>query len=152
MSNLRQGGLCSMTVTWSPDDLARIDSAHELEIAVKRADGTLRRWVPIWVVCAGEQVYVRTWHRRETGWFGHVLLSRRARIRVPGLQADVAVADVGEGAAQLRVDIDAAYRTKYRRYGSSSVDAMVSAAAAAATLQISLDRQATAGSHGADGG
>ena len=67
-----------MTGTWSPDDLARIDSAHELEIAVKGADGTLRRWVPIWVVCAGEQVYVRTWHRRETGWFGHVLLSRRA--------------------------------------------------------------------------
>ena len=128
-----------MTGTWSPDDLARIDSAQELEIAVKRADGTLRRWVPIWVVCAGEQVYVRTWHRRETGWFGHVLLSGRARIRVPGLQTDVAVADVGEGAAQLRMDIDAAYRTKYGRYGSSSVDAMVSAAAAAATLRVSPD-------------
>jgi hypothetical protein len=27
---------------WYPDDLARIDLAHELEIAVKRADGTLR--------------------------------------------------------------------------------------------------------------
>ncbi len=134
-----------MTGTWSAYDLARIDSAHELEIAVKRADGTLRRWVPIWVVRAGEQVYVRTWHRRETGWFGQVLLSRRARIRVPGLQADVAVADVGEGAAQLRVDIDAAYRTKYGRYGSSSVDAMVSAAAAAATLQISPDRAGNGG-------
>jgi hypothetical protein len=129
-----------MTVTWSPDELARIDSAHELEIAVKRADGTLRRWVPIWVVCAGEQVYVRTWHRRETGWFGQVLLSGRARVRVPGLEVDVAVTDVGEGAAQLRADIDGAYRTKYGRYGGSSVDAMVGAEAAAATLQISPDR------------
>ena len=130
-----------MTVTWSSDELARIGAADELQIAVKRTDGTLRRWVPIWVVCVGEQVYVRTWHRRETGWFGQVLLSRRARIRVPGLQADVAVQDVGEGPAQLRADVDAAYRTKYGRYGSSSVDAMLAAAAAAATLQISPERE-----------
>ena len=125
--------------TWSPDELERIGSAAELEIAVKRAGGTSRRWVPIWVVCVGEHVYVRTWHRRETGWFGHVLDSRRARIRVPGLEADVVVEDVGEGTVQLRADIDAAYRTKYRSYGSSSVDAMVAEAAAAATLQLSRD-------------
>jgi hypothetical protein len=82
-------------------------------------------------------VYVRTWHRRDTGWFGHVLKSRRARIRVPGLEADVAVEDVGDGTAQLRADVDAAYRTKYGSYGSSSVDAMVAEPAAAATLRLS---------------
>lgn len=129
-----------MAVTWSADELARMDAADELEIAVERADGTLRRWVPIWVVCVGAQAYVRTWQRRETGWFGHVLLTRRARVRVPGLQADVAVADVGGAADQLRADVDAAYRAKYGGYGSSSVDAMVSAAAAATTLQISPER------------
>jgi hypothetical protein len=128
-----------MTDTWTPDELERIGSAAELEIAVKRADGTLRRWVPIWVVSVGEHVFVRTWHRRDTGWFGHVLKSRRARIRVPGLEADVAVDDVGEGTAQLRADVDAAYRTKYGSYGSSSVDAMVAEAAAAATLQFSRE-------------
>ena len=127
-----------MTATWSPDELERIDSAGELEIAVRRADGTLRRWVPIWVVRVGEQVYVRTWHRRETGWFGHVLGSRRGRIRVPGLEADVAVADVGDGTAQ-RADIDTAYRRKYGSHGSSSVEAMVSEAAAVATLQLSRE-------------
>lgn len=128
-----------MTATWSPDELQRIGSAQELEIAVKRADGTVRRWVSIWVVCVGDQVYVRTWYRRETGWFGHVLDSRQARIRVPGLEADVAVADIGGGPAQLRADIDAAYRTKYGSSGSSSVDAMVAGAAAAATLQLSRE-------------
>ena len=125
-----------MTDTWSPDELERIGSAAELEIAVKRADGTVRRWVPIWAVSVGEHVYVRTWHRRDTGWFGHVLKSRRARIRVPGLEADVAVADVGDGTAQLRADVDAAYRAKYGSYGGSSVDATVAEAAAAATLQL----------------
>ena len=129
-----------MTARWSADDLRLIAAAGELQIAVRRSDGSLRKWLPIWVVCAGEEVYVRTWHRRETGWFGQVLLSGRARIRVPGLEVDVAVTDVGEGAAQLRADIDGAYRTKYGRYGSSSVDAMVGAEAAAATLQISPDR------------
>ena len=49
-----------MTDTWSPDELERIGSATELEIAVRRADGTGRRWVPIWAVCVGERVYVRT--------------------------------------------------------------------------------------------
>ena len=85
-----------MTTAWSARELERICSAKELQIATKRADGTLRRWVPIWVVCVGDQVYVRTWYRREDGWFGQVLGSRRARIHVPGLEADVAVEDVGE--------------------------------------------------------
>ena len=125
-----------MTDTWTPDELERIGSAAELGIAVKRTDGTLQRWVPIWAVSVGEHVYVRIWHRRDTGWFGHVVKSRRARIRVPGLEAAVAVDDVGEGSAQLRADVDAAYRAKYGSYGSSSVDAMVAEAAAAATLQL----------------
>lgn len=70
-----------MIVTWSPEELNSICSAVELHIAIRRSDGRLRRWTPIWVVCVDEQVYVRTWYRRETGWFGHALLSRRARCR-----------------------------------------------------------------------
>jgi hypothetical protein len=60
-------------VTWSPEELNSICSAVELHIAVIRPGGRLRRWTPIWVVCVDEQVYVRTWYRRETGWFGHAL-------------------------------------------------------------------------------
>ena len=61
-----------MSVTWTPDELQRIGGAPELEIASRRADGVLRRWVLIRVVSTGGQVYVRTWYRRETGWFGQV--------------------------------------------------------------------------------
>jgi hypothetical protein len=121
---------------WSPEELERIDSAEELRIAVERADGTLRPWVPIWVVCSGGQVYVRTWYRRETGWFGRAVRSRRARIRVPGLEADVVVEDVGEGGDPVRAGIDAAYRDKYGHYGPGSVDQMVAEAAAATTLRV----------------
>jgi hypothetical protein len=126
-----------MTATWASEELQQFGAAHELEIASRRADGTLRGWVPIWVVSTGGQVYVRTWYRRETGWFGQVLTSRRARIRVPGLEADVAVEDIGESAPDLRAEIDAAYSAKYGRHGGT--ERMVTDEAAAATLRISPD-------------
>ena len=122
-----------MTARWSPDDLRLIDAAGELRIAVRRSDGGLRRWVPIWVVCAGGQVYVRTWYRRDTGWFGHALRSRRARIRVPGLEADVTIEDIGDASTRVTADVDAAYRAKYGPDGAVS---MVTARAAAATLRF----------------
>jgi hypothetical protein len=125
--------------TWSEDELELIGASGELDIAVKRADGTLRRWTPIWVVCANDRVYVRTWYRRDTGWFGAALRSRRARIRVPGLEASVVVRDVGEGPAGLRDGIDAAYRSKYGGAGSIS---MVGASAAATTLRLDPEQGA----------
>lgn len=123
-----------MPPVWSPQELERIDRAQELTIGAKLTDGSVRRPVPIWVVCVGEQVFVRTWYRRSTGWFGDVLKSRSARIRIADLEVDVAVEDVGE--CELRAGVDAAYRAKYGRYGSSSVDRMVTAEAAATTLRL----------------
>ncbi|WIX97642.1 DUF2255 family protein [Amycolatopsis mongoliensis] len=121
-----------MTTAWAPGDLSPLDAAQELEIAVEGA----RRWVPVWVVCAGGQVYVRTWYRRDTGWFGTAVRSGRARVRVPGLEADVTIEDIGATSTQVTADVDAAYRTKYADGGT---DAMVTAEAAATTLR--LDRR-----------
>ena len=137
-----------LTATWSPDELERIGTAEELQIATKRADGTLRREVPIWVVRASGQVYVRTWYRRDNGWFGHAVDSRRARIRVPGLDVDVAIEDVGDGEAGLRASVDAAYRAKYGRYGETSVDRMVTDNAAASTLRLIPEHGARTGRDG----
>ncbi|WP_203834280.1 DUF2255 family protein [Winogradskya humida] len=118
-------------MTWTADEVGLIGAAGELEIAVRRTDGSLRRWVPIWVVCVGPQVYVRSWYRRDTGWFGQVLRSLQAAIRVPGLQADVAVSDVG---VSMRAEVDAAYRNKY---GPAGAESMVTESAAATTLRLS---------------
>jgi hypothetical protein len=122
---------------WSAEELERIDAAEELRIAVRRADGSLRGRVPIWVVRSGGQVYVRTWYRRDTGWFGHALESRRARVDVPGLEADVVVEDVGDGG--VRAEVDAAYRDKYGHYGPASVEQMVADEAVATTLRLDPD-------------
>ena len=130
----------AVTASWTPEELGRVDAADELEITGRRPDGTLRRWTPIWAVCAGGRVYVRTWHRRDTGWFGRAVGSGRARVRVPGVETDVAVEDVGAGSTELRADLDAAYRAKYGRYGPGSVDRMVAPDAAATTLRLVPDR------------
>jgi hypothetical protein len=62
--------------------------------------------------------------------------SRRARIRVPGLEAGVAIEDVGDDKTELRAEVDLAYRAKYGRYGETSVAQMVTDAAAATTLRL----------------
>jgi len=122
-----------MTDPWAPGDLRQLDAARELEIAVQRSDGSLRRWVPVWVVCAGGQVYVRTWYRRDTGWFGHALRSRHARVRVPGLEADVTIDDIGDASPDVTAEVAAAYRAKY---GAGGAGSMVTAGAAATTLRL----------------
>jgi hypothetical protein len=128
-----------MTSAWSSEQLQRLGASDELEIAVRRADGTLGRWVPIWVVCVGEHVFVRTWHRRPNGWFGDALVSQRARIRVSDVCADVTVTDVGEDSPDLRAGVDDAYLGKYSHYDRATVDRMVSDPAAATTLWLRPD-------------
>jgi hypothetical protein len=122
-----------MTDSWSGEQLDRIGQSGELQIASRDTDGALRKWVSIWVVCVDDAVYVRTWYRRTTGWFGDVLELHQARIRVPGLEVDVLITDVGEGPPRVRSSVDAAYSTKY---GPSGHQSMVTADAAASTLRL----------------
>ena len=44
---------------WS-DELTRIGTAEELQIASRRRDGTLRTSRTIWVVSHGDRLYVRS--------------------------------------------------------------------------------------------
>jgi hypothetical protein len=117
-------------VNWSPDELTRISAAVELEIAVRRPDGSFHRWTPIWAVCVDAEVFVRTWYRRDSGWYGQALRSRHARIRVPGLTTDVTVEDATSAQPN---DINAAYEAKYGIPGAIS---MITPAAQATSLRL----------------
>ena len=120
--------------TWTSDELDRIGSADELRITSPRADGTLRPYVPIWVVRVGDDLYVRSYRGADGGWFRHVTdrdggthpgrrgRARRDRRRGRGRAVDDAV--------------DEAYRGKYGRYGSRLVDPMTAPAARATTLRL----------------
>ena len=121
-----------MTTPWSAADLAAVDASPELRIATVRRDGSWSSGTPVWVVRVGDDVVVRSWHRRSTGWFGRALRRPRARVDLPGLDAEVAVEDVGVGQGDLRERVDAAYRDKYGAGHAS----MVTDDAAATTLRL----------------
>ncbi len=117
---------------WTPDELARIQAAQELEIAPVRRDGTLRRPVPIWVVRVGDELYVRAAYLEGSGWHRVVRASRRARIRAGGVDKDGTVEDADDA---INDQVDAAYRSKYGRY-ASIVDDITDAAHRATTLRL----------------
>lgn len=120
-----------MASNWTAEQLERIDAARELEISSRSGDGKLRRWLPIWVVCVDSRVYVRTWHRRSTGWFGDAVETRAARIRGPGFEADVSVEDLGDLAPT-----DAINHAYVAKYGGEGTGGMTTAEAVAATLRL----------------
>ena len=122
--------------SWTPEQLRRIGEARELEIATRHDDGRLGRWLPIWVVCVDDHVYVRTWYRRTTGWFGEVTRTGRARMRVPGVEINVDAADIGDQDPEVRAAVDQAYRSKYGTPGDATVAGMTTSASAATTLRL----------------
>jgi hypothetical protein len=46
--------------TWTANELNAMGNAEELTLASLRRDGTLRRPVTMWVVRAGDDIYVRS--------------------------------------------------------------------------------------------
>jgi hypothetical protein len=120
--------------TWTSDELAKIGTAEELQIASLRRDGTLRKLVTIWVVRVGDDLYVRSYRGRTSAWFGGVQVRHEGHIRVGGIDKDVTF--VEEAAPDINAQIDAAYRTKYRSYGPGIVNTIVSPEARAATIKL----------------
>jgi hypothetical protein len=120
--------------TWTSDELDKIGTAHELEIAPLRRDGTLRKPVTIWVVRLGDDLYVRSVYGRTSAWFRGAQVRHEGHIQAGGVDKDVTF--VEEVAPDLNDQINAAYGTKYRRYAASIIDSIVSPQARAATLKL----------------
>jgi hypothetical protein len=120
--------------TWMSDELNKIGVAEELRIASLRQDGTLRKPVIIWVVRVGDELYVRSVNGRTSAWFRGVQTCHKGQIQAGGVIKDVVF--VEEPDPTINEQIDAAYRTKYRRYAASIVNTTVSPAARAATIKL----------------
>ena len=118
---------------WTKDELTRIGDAEELEIASTRRDGTLGSPRTIWVVPVGSDLYVRSVNGPTAAWFRGTQVRREGRIQAGGLDRDVAFADADH---TLDDDIDAAYRSKYRRYARSITDSITSPGARSTTTRL----------------
>lgn len=119
--------------TWTSNELDKIGTAEELEIASLRRDGTQRNPVTIWVVRVGDDLYVRSVNGRTSGWFRGVQVRHEGRIWAGGVEKDVTFVEVSD--PDINDQIDAAYLAKYRRY-PQYVSPMVTPDVRAATIKL----------------
>jgi hypothetical protein len=104
--------------TWTADDLDQIGGATELDIASRRADGSYSPYVTIWAVRSGDDLYVRSAHGPENGWFRRAKTRGTGRIRTGTVERDV---QFTEAAADVDPAVDQAYHAKYDSYGRQYV-------------------------------
>ena len=86
------------------------------------------------MVRVGNNLYVRSVNGRESDWFQGVQTRHEGRIQAGGLQKNVLFVEVTDSA--LNNEIDAAYRTKYRRYAESIIQSITGQNARSATLRL----------------
>jgi hypothetical protein len=121
------------TATWSPQDLQSIAASEELQLASRRPDGSLRPFVTMWVVRAGDDLYVRSAYGPGNPWYRRATASGAGRIRAGGIERDVSFA---QAAAEAQDDIDAAYHAKYDQYGPRIVGSVVGPGAHRVTVRL----------------
>jgi hypothetical protein len=119
---------------WTTEELSKIETAEELNIASMQRDGTLRKPVTIWVVRLGDQIYVRSVGGPNGRWFRGTQTRHRGHIRAGRVAKDVSFVSVD--APDVGEEIDAAYRAKYRRYPAGIVNSVLTPQARAATLKL----------------
>jgi len=118
---------------WTADDLTRIGAAEELQVSSTRADGSLRPYVTIWVVRAGDDIYIRSAYGSNNPWFVRATKSGTGRIRAGGVEKDVTFASADPAA---HAAIDAAYHAKYDHYGPKIVGTVTGPDAEATTFRL----------------
>jgi hypothetical protein len=118
---------------WTDDELSRVGDAEELQLASRRGDGTLRPYVTMWVVRAGDEVYVRSAYGQDNPWFRRAKASGTGRVRAGGVERDVRFGAAEPGA---HAGIDAAYHAKYDRYGPAIVGSVVGDKAVPVTIRL----------------
>jgi hypothetical protein len=118
---------------WTDDEVRRVGDAEELRLASRRDDGTLRPYVTMWVVRAGDELYVRSAHGPDNPWYRRAKAAGAGRIRAGGVERDVTFADAEPGE---HAGIDAAYHAKYDRYGPAIVGSVVGDGAVPVTIRL----------------
>jgi hypothetical protein len=128
----------STVVTWTSEELARVGQAEELQLATRRRQGGLSRYVTMWVVRVGDDLYVRSAYGPDNPWYRRATAAGAGRVRAGGVERDVTIASA-EPAVQA--GIDTAYHAKYDRYGPQIVGSVTGPGAHAVTIRLARTGQ-----------
>jgi hypothetical protein len=122
-----------LMTTWTQTELSKIGGATELRIASERSDGSVRPFATIWHATLDGELYVRSAHGPENGWFRRAVQSGLGRISAGGVEKDVTftLADPA-----IRASLDAALHAKYDRYGPGPVGAITGPDVLETTLRV----------------
>jgi hypothetical protein len=107
---------------WTEAELAALAGTEELRLAVRRPDGELSRFVTVWVVRAGNDLYVRSAYGPDNPWYRRARASGSGRLRGGGVEKDVRFAPVPP---DVHPALDAEYHRKYDRHGAAVVGTVV---------------------------
>src|SRR5258706_4835521 len=118
---------------WTKDELSKIAGTEEVDVAAITAAGSVRNRVTIWAVRHGDELFIRSIRGREGAWFRAVQGSKDGRIWASGLERHVTF---GEADSAINDEIDAAYRSKYRRYAGRILNSVLTPEARSATIRL----------------
>ncbi|WP_329262093.1 DUF2255 family protein [Streptomyces sp. NBC_01478] len=118
---------------WTDDELDRVGSAEELDVASRRPDGGLSGPRTIWVVRVDDDIYVRSVNGPASAWFRGTRARHEGRIEAGGVEKDVAFEDAD---GTVNDAVDAAYRTKYGRYSANTIQRITSSTAGSTTMRL----------------
>jgi len=118
---------------WTSGQLDKLGKAEEVQIASVRPDGTLGKPVTVWAVRHGDDLYVRSVRGSSAHWFRGTQERHEGRIRAGGVQQNVAFVDVGH---DFDDELDAAYRSKYRRYAGNILNSVLTPQARSTTMKL----------------
>ncbi|WP_454048323.1 DUF2255 family protein [Cellulomonas sp. Marseille-Q8402] len=119
--------------SWTSSELERIGAATELRLASRRADGSLRPFVTMWVARTGDGIYVRSMNGVDNPWFRHAVSAGRGRLSAGGVERDVRLE---QPEPDVHAALDAALHTKYDRYGPGPVGSITGPDRYDATLRL----------------
>lgn len=129
--------------TWTPAELDEIDTDHELRVASRRPDGSLRSPVTIWMVRVGGDVFVRAAHGATTRWNARAHEAGAGHVSVGfGIDHDVTFEPADPA---LNPAISAAYDAKYGgRYPREYIEPVIGPESLPTTLRIVPVRESVA--------
>ena len=118
---------------WTPDELEAFGGSDEIRISSVREDGSARTPITIWIARLGDELYVRSAHGPDNGWYRRARASRAGTITAGRRTTKVRFED---GDPAVAGPLNDAYHAKYDRYGPAIVGTVVSEDAAGATLRL----------------